>query len=331
MSHLPISAAVSVARAAVRSHRVRLPIGAGVALVVGTGGALGAVAGPPAPVNTPGPAAVVPLLPGPRVPPRWHNPEPWAGRPAAVLVTSLPTDGAGDVAAIAWFRASRTQVALYPGTRNPGYTPYWRGPESVPSSGLTNLVATFNSGFYLKDAPGGFFAHATLYSPMVRGLATFLSYRDGRVDTVRWTGGRAPGPGIAVARQNLLLLVNHGHVAPGVNVSFAWGVTLGGVPAVWRSAMGVDRNGNLLYVAAPAQTAPSLARILVHAGAVRAMELDINPAWPILATFGRPGAGAPNLFVPNPNQTATRFLTPNIKDFFAVYLRTTIEPLPLPF
>jgi hypothetical protein len=35
--------------------------------------------------------------------------------------------------------------------------------------------------------------------------------------------------------------------------------------------------------------------------------------------------------VPNPNQVATRFLTPNIKDFFAVYLRTTIAPLPLPF
>ena len=134
-----------------------------------------------------------------------------------------------------------------------------------------------------------------------------------------------------MARQNLPLLVSDGHVAPGVNVSFAWGDTLGGVPAVWRSAIGVDRNGNLLYVAAPGQTAPSLARVLVHAGAVRAMELDINPAWPILATFGRPDAGAPSLFVPNPNQIATRFLTPNIKDFFAVYLRTTIEPLPLPF
>jgi hypothetical protein len=114
-------------------------------------------------------------------------------------------------------------------------------------------------------------------------------------------------------------------------VSLAWGDTLGGVPAVSRSAAGVDRNDNLLYVAAPGQTAPSLARILVHAGAVRAVELDINPAWPILATFGGPDAARPNLFVPNPNQIATRFLTPNIKDFFAVYLRTTIEPLPLPF
>jgi hypothetical protein len=306
-------------------------VGAALALALGAPVALGTVAGPPVPVRTPGPAAVVPMLPGPRVPPRWRNPEPWTGAPAAVLVTSLPTNAAGDAASIAWFRSSRTQLALYPGIKNPGSTRYARGPESVPTSGLTNLVATFNSGFYLKDAPGGFFAHGTLYAPMIRGLATVVSYRDGHIDIIRWTGARRPGPDILMARQNLQLLVDNGHIAPGVNVSFAWGVTLGGVPAVWRSAIGIDSNGDLVYVAAPAQTAPSLADVLVHAGAVRAMELDINPEWPILATFGRPEAGAPSLVVPNPNQVATRFLTPNIKDFFAVYLRTTIAPLPAPF
>jgi len=293
--------------------------------------ALGAIAGPPVPVNTPGPAAVVPLLPGPRVPPRWRNPERWTGQPPAVLVTTVPTDSAGDAASIAWFRTSRTQVALYPGIKNPGSTPFPRGPEAVPTTGRPNLVATFNAGFYLKDAPGGFFAHGTLYAPMIRGLATVVGYRDGRIDIIRWSAGRRPGPGIVMARQNLSLLVAGGRVAPGVNVSTTWGITLGGVPAVWRSALGIDRNGNLFYVAAPNQTAPSLARILVHAGAVRAMELDINPAWPILTTFGLPNAREPSLFVPNPNQVATRFLSPNTKDFFAVYLRTTIDVLPLPF
>jgi hypothetical protein len=293
--------------------------------------ALGAIAGPPVPVDTPGPATVAPLLSGPRVPVGWRNPEPWAGQPAAVLVTTVPTDSAGDTASIAWFRSSRTQVALYPGVKNPETTAYPRGPESVPSLARTNLVATFNSGFYLKDARGGFFANQTLYAPMIRGLATVVGYRDGHIDIVRWTAARRPGPDVVMARQNLPLLVSGGRVTPGVNVSEAWGPTLGGAPAVWRSAIGIDGNGNLLYVAAPHQTAPSLAQILVHAGAVRGMELDINPAWPILATFGLPNAGKPSLFVPNPNQTATRFLSPNTKDFFAVYLRTTIEPLPLPF
>ncbi len=333
MNTRPTRLILSALRPALRraARRAVVPACAAGVLALGPATVLGAIAGPPVPVNTPGPAPVAPLVPGPLAPARWHNPEPWAGHPAAVLVTTVPTDPAGDAASIAWFRSSRTQVGLYPGIKNPEVSPYPRGPESVPPSGRTNLVATFNSGFYLQDARGGFFTANTLYAPMIRGLATIVGYRDGQIDIVRWTGGRTPGTDIVMARQNLPLLVNGGRVAPGVDVSAAWGLTLGGVPAVWRSAIGVDRNGNLLYVAAPNQTAPSLARILVHAGAVRAMELDINPAWPILTTFGLPDAGAPNLFVPNPNQVATRFLSPNIKDFFAVFLRTTIDPLPLPF
>jgi hypothetical protein len=53
---------------------------------------------------------------------------------------------------------------------------------------------------------------------------------------------------------------------------------------------------------------------------VRAMQLDINPAWPAFITYGRRGAGAPSPFVPNPNQDAARFLYPGLKDFFALYL-----------
>jgi hypothetical protein len=87
--------------------------------------------------------------------------------------------------------------------------------------------------------------------------------------------------------------------------------------------LGIDRHGNLVYVAAPNLAAASLARILVHAGAVRGMELDINLIWPILVTYEGPGARSPSLFVPNPTQIPGRFLSVSTKDFFALYLRTT--------
>jgi hypothetical protein len=45
---------------------------------------------------------------------------------------------------------------------------------------------------------------------------------------------------------------------------------------IWRSAIGIDRHGNLISAAAPDQTVASLAQILLHAGAVRAMEPAIN-------------------------------------------------------
>jgi hypothetical protein len=72
---------------------------------------------------------------------------------------------------------------------------------------------------------------------------------------------------------------------------------------------------------AAGKTVTSLAEILKRAGAVRAMELDINTYWPSLITYRRPGAiGAANL-LPTMVRSPQRFLTPDDRDFFAVYLR----------
>ncbi len=162
---------------------------------------------------------------------------------------------------------------------------------------------------------------------MINGLATVVEYTDGTEDVVDWTGGPTPGPNIAMARQNLPLLVDNHAATAGTAVGANWGITLGGVPAVWRTGLGIDDKGNLMYVAAPAQTAATLAQILVKLGAVRGMQLDINPEWPIFVTYGGPGAASPALFVPNPNQISNRFLYSSTKDFFAVYQR---PPTPTP-
>jgi hypothetical protein len=242
----------------------------------------------------------------------------------AILTTTFRFDPARttDTAYVAWIRTSSGQLALYPGYKGPGATDLSRGPEMVPLAARTDLLATFNSGFYEADSAGGFYTHGTLFFPMVNGLATVVAYTDGRVDIVDWTGGPQPGPDVVMARQNLPLIVNAGAPTTSLDVSAKWGITLGGVPAVWRTALGVDGHGNLIYVAAPDQTAPSLARILVDVGAVRAMQLDINPEWPIFVTYTAPGALGPGLFVPNPNQIPNRFLYASTKDFFAVYRRS---------
>jgi len=277
----------------------------------------------------PGPATVRPLEPGPRTRPRWVNPERWSGAPPALLVTHVTTDTQSDVATIAWFRASRTQLALYPGTGNPGTTAADRGPAAVPLGARAGLVATFNSGFYEKDAAAGFYAHGHLYHSMIDGLATVVAYADGKVDIIRWAGGSAPGPGIVMARQNLALLVTGGRPSPLAGILSDWGITWHGSPAVWRSGIGVDANGNLIYAAGPALTVSGLANVMLAAGAVRAMQLDINPEWPILVSFGRPGGLASTLVTPNPNQIPSRFLYPSVKDFFAVYLRSgAAQPQP---
>lgn len=263
---------------------------------------------------------VSPPLPGEG---RWVPVDTWDSGPACVLTTTFRPDPSqtGIVAYAAWIRTQTTQLALYPGYKGPGDTPLDRGPEMVPQTAWPNLLATFNSGFYEADSAGGFYVHGTLYFPMVNGLATVVSYADGHVDIVDWEGGPTPGPDVLMARQNLPMLVDAGAATASSNIPSTWGVTLGGVPAVWRTGLGIDAHGNLIYVAAPAQTASSLARILLDVGAVRAMQLDINPEWPIFVSYAGPGAVSASLFVPNPNQISNRFLYPSTKDFFAVLQR----------
>ena len=64
-----------------------------------------------------------------------------------------------------------------------------------------------------------------------------------------------------------------------------WGKTLGGGLYVWRSALGVTANGALVYVGGPGLDIADLATIMAHAGAVRAMEMDINTDWVNFSTY----------------------------------------------
>ncbi|HXQ19550.1 MAG TPA: hypothetical protein VN781_07950 [Acidimicrobiales bacterium] len=270
------------------------------------------------------PAVVAPIAPALAGEGQWTQVDTWDPGPPSILTTTFRPDPAqpGITAYAAWMRTQTTQLALYLGYKGPGPSTLDRGPEMVPQSAWPSLLATFNSGFYEADSAGGFYVHGTLYFPMVNGLATVVEYTSGTVDIVDWAGGPTPGPDIEMARQNLPMLVDAGAATPAANVPSTWGVTLGGVPAVWRTGLGVDAQGNLIYVAAPAQTAASLARILLDVGSVRAMQLDINPEWPIFVSYGGAGAASPSLFVPNPNQVSDRFLYSSTKDFFAVFVRT---------
>jgi Phosphodiester glycosidase len=261
-----------------------------------------------------------PALPGEGV---WHATFSGGGARPPVLITSYrpSPDYPALVAGVAWIDHTRTSVMLYPGISEPAVTLPNRGPEEVPMSTRGKLVATFNGGFKVQDSGGGFAYHGHTYAPMTDGLATIVGYQNGKVDIVAWTGGPNVGSDVVFARQDLPLIVNHGHPNPNLSDGPEWGATLGNAILVWRSGIGIDRRGNLIYAAAADQTVGSLAQLLIHAGAVRAMELDINSYWPSFITYRFPGARQPSNLLPDMVRSPFRYLTPDDRDFFAVYVR----------
>ncbi|HJS97251.1 MAG TPA: phosphodiester glycosidase family protein [Solirubrobacteraceae bacterium] len=261
---------------------------------------------------------ISPALPGEG---QWHGTGPSVGGVAPILVTTFRSDPSYPqlVAGLAWIDHTRTRLALYPGR----YEPPNDGapPAQVPLGLRSSLLAVFNSGFKLEDSGGGFFSQGHLYAPLRSGQATLIGYRDGAVDVRAWAGGSGPGPGISFARQNLPLIVENGRLDPALSNDALWGTTLGNTVRVWRSGVGIDAHGNLIYAAADIQTAASLASILQRAGAVRAMELDINYEWTTFNFYRTFGAGDPAKLLPGMSRPATRYLVPDDRDFFAVYAR----------
>jgi hypothetical protein len=252
----------------------------------------------------------------------WEPTGPSVGGRPPVLVTTFRTELAYPriVAYVAWFDHKRTALAFYAGRYEPPNAPV-RGPMSVPYGQRWRLLATFNGGFTYIDGHNGSSINGLTYEPLKDGLATLIGYPSGRVDIRTWTGGPNAGPGIVFARQSLPLIIQNGRLSPALNDSSQWGLTLGNAVRVWRTGVGIDRRGNLIFAAANDQTVITLARILQRAGAVRAMQFDINPEWPTLITYRHRGGLRPTRVVPNAMQPPTRYLVPDDRDFFAVYRR----------
>ena len=142
--------------------------------------------------------------------------------------------------------------------------------------------------------------------PLTDGNATLIGYRDGRIGIVDWSGGPNAGPGVAWARQSLAPIVWNGQLNPELNTdpnSSQWGYTLGGVTRVWRTGVGVDRRGNLIYVAAERPDRHQHSRRSSCTSApCGAMEFDINPEWHTFITYSHRSGLDPRQIGPNPMQ-----------------------------
>jgi len=206
---------------------------------------------------------------------------------SAVYETNLKIpDEPGAIAGIVWMDMRLLRATLYSGSISPGGLT-WKFTAPVQPAAAKTLVVAFNGGFKFPASRGGYLSEGKLVFPLRVGAASLVIFKNGSATVGQWGRDVTMGPTVVAVRQNLDLLVDHGQPVPGLSHydTSAWGSTLGGIPNVWRSGVGVTANGALVYVAGPSLTVVDLADLLVRAGAIRAMELDINPYWTIFADY----------------------------------------------
>jgi hypothetical protein len=231
-------------------------------------------------------------------------------------------------------------ATLVAGTQAPGGGP-WPWHAEIPKSKRQDLAATFNSGFLLQDSSGGYYSDGNTAGSLKNGAASFVIYKDGTATVGEWGRDVRMTKDVAQVRQNLSLLVDNGSPVSGLgNDSLVkWGATLGNALLVWRSGVGVTSDGALVYAGGDGLSAASLARVLARAGAVRAMELDINSEWVSFNSYN-PNPNNSNGYgvhavklLPFMSRSQFRYLVPDERDFFAMFVRPYgqgLSPAPQP-
>jgi len=297
----------------------------------------------PKPANVPVPAGVTPV----QNEGIWMPVGPTVGGAQAMYTTQVRPDSihTSILDGLVWMDPKLLRFQVHPGTQEPGGK--WAFPSQVPMADRLSLLAAFNGGFRMQDALGGFYLDGVTHTPLRDGAASLVVYKDGGATVGKWGRDFTMSPEIESVRQNLDLIVDNGGglpkpggnlpsagtANPGVpvegldnNANGAWGDTLGNKVLVWRSAVCVTGDGALVYGYGSGLGARSLADLLLRAGCVRAMELDINPAWTTFnfyapAAFNDPASVKGTKLLPESEKSGNRYLSNDSRDFVAVFTR----------
>lgn len=295
---------------------VSVAVAAAAAALVGAG-AVSAPAGATAPATaraqTAAPAGV--KAPGGSV----------AWRPEGRQVLGRPVVYRGSTGGVevAWLDPSVLRPVFVPGTGDGGGPWSWGGQVAPEARG--QLVAAFNGGFKMGDIAGGWYHDGRMLKSLVPGEASLVIYKDGHATVGQWGRDVDLTPDVVSVRQNLGLLVDNGAPTPAAGSPGAWGGSVAGV-ATARSGVGVDANGAL--VLAQARVSPQgLADALSAAGAVRAMQLDINPDWTTMVVYDQNADGSVSgRKVMGSGGPGGLYLAPYGRDFFAVLIKPAVAP-----
>ncbi len=213
-------------------------------------------------------------------------------------------------------------VGVQAGTYYPGGTHRVYGPGVVPLDikNSNSLLAVFNGGFQEKDGHYGMIVGNKTYVPLRKNMPTLLFHADGSFSLITYTGQEIPKDVVAL-RQNGPFLIENDRVTSYVELGpDTWGRTVTNSMYTWRSGLGITKDGNLIYAVGNSLLPGTLAKALIAAGAVNAIQLDINQPWVRYIIYQSIGNGKYNSA---PLLTSMKggkeYLTKYNKDFFYIY------------
>jgi len=218
------------------------------------------------------------------------------------------------------FDQALMHLTLHAGSIDGGASGWTYGDQITPRE-IHLLIAAVNGGFKLTYSGVGFTSGGHVAVPLKAGLASIVTYTNGTTDVGTWRAGvPSAGKKVFSVLQNQRLLVDRGVAAANVSscIIACWGATIGGQTAVARSALGITAGGQLVWAAGEQLLPADLAAGLIGAGAVRAIELDINPDWVAGYLYlHHRGGPSPAPVLPGQLGIAGKLLEPYSRDFLA--------------
>ena len=110
---------------------------------------------------------------------QWRVVEKVNGEPAILTTFLRDATYTSQVNGIASIDQRLVKFSLRPGTEDPGPA-RWGVPDYIPAGQRTGLLATFNGGFKLASAGGGFYLNGIYHGALVNGAASVVYYRTAR-------------------------------------------------------------------------------------------------------------------------------------------------------
>ena len=252
-----------------------------------------------------------------------REPGRWSRGAAPVLVTTFRPDPNYPqmVAGVAWIDHTRTSAGAVPGPvrATERRQPARGGAAPACARGCWRRSTAASSS---RTPAAGSSPRGIVYAPLKDGQATLIGYGDGTVDVRTWTGGPDPGPGVAFARQNLPLIVAGGQLNPHLSQRLAVGrdARQRGPRVALGCRHRCPRQPDLRGRRHPDRSESRARSSSTPARSARWSSTSTTSGRrsTSTATFG---AGEPAKLLPGMNRPATRYLTPDDRDFFAVYAR----------